>query len=205
MKNLLLLSTILLLFTMCESGKTETANSNCPEIEPSEPFTETIYLNLDPTNDSFWQLCHAELEKSINPFVILTKISANKNDSVYGVKQMKFKTEPFLGDKNFYKILEVTKEADHYDSGKFNMYDVHIKVGLNNEEVTSDAISDFDIDKLTAFDYHITPSPALQKFISCNIEAKFKESVFFMNDLEKQQLEDHNICCGAICASRFVY
>ncbi len=206
MKKLtLILSPLFLLLTMCQGNQTKKENVICQQVEASEPFTETIYLNLDATNDSFWQLCHAELENSVNPFVILTKLSAKKKDSTFQIKKMKFKSEPFVGNKNYYKILNVSKAAKPYEHGKFNMYDVKIKVGLRNEVVTNDNLNDFQVDKLTAFDYHVELSSSLQEFISCNIEFKLKDSVFFMNDEEKERYLEDNICCGAICASRFIY
>ncbi|WP_350289368.1 hypothetical protein [uncultured Croceitalea sp.] len=208
MKNLFFPLTLLFfLFSACESVESKNNDDNCPEVDAGEIFTQTIYLNLlcEEASSSKWQLCHAELEDSVKPFVILTKIKGERKESNYHVEEMKFKAQPFLGERNFYKILNVTKSDSSNRHDGYNMYDINIEVGLNNEEVKSDSLSDFDVDSLTAFDYHVNLSKNLGDFIACNINLEFNKETLFFDRETSNPVEEIEICCGAICASRFIY
>lgn len=214
MKSIVIHLTFVLFTLLCNS---RCGSDSIQLPEPSDPFEETIFLNLDlaPSAQSTWQLCHAELDDSIKPFVILSNTEAeNLEDSCY-ISSMKFKVEPFLGNQNFYKILCIKKNSVSRRVDNFNLYDVDIVVGLNNEtcnDVQSicegkeckSELSGFTVTKETALDYHVKLTPKLQEFIDCNLQFSFNKG--FLNEkLARDSTEEIKICCGAICASRFIF
>lgn len=188
---------------ICSLFSCKNSDFDCPIEDSFEPFTETIYLNLDlgRVSGTKWQLCHAELGDNIKPFVILAKIDSEIEDSQARIKKMKFRAEPFLGNQNFYQIVNIKKKEPSRRHETFNMYDVEITVGLKRETVTSNELKNFSVDRLTAFDYHVKMTDELRQFVDCNIELSYNNNLF--ND-DIVSMED-KICCGAICASRFVY
>ena len=124
----------------------------------------------------------------------------------YRIDSMRFRAEPFFGKLAAFKVINVKKRSDTPRSvDNYNMYDIEFTVGLVKEKVVENKLKDMMVDTGTAFDYHVTMTPDLEDFLRCNVLFSANPKLFGDYQSEGVLVAADDICCGAICASRFVY